>query len=196
MDEQSHDRIVLFFETDKHSGSCDAYFFYLKHKDLIMKPDIIYCMDSTVADYNNLYFTNSLKGNAVFDLKVSVGKTGVHSGLGGGLVPDSYRILVDLLNRFENAQNGRLAEELYEEVPPKYYSKLQDFFKKHKINYHIKYKDSVKPKEVNWKNFVKNIWEPSLATVAQDNIPIIEEAGNVLRAFTTYRFKLNTCPLT
>lgn len=94
---------MLFFESDKNSGSCDAYYFYVKHKDLIGKPDILYCFDSTVPDYENIYFTNSLKGNTFFDLKVSVGKTGVHSGLGGGLVPDSYRILVDLLNRIENS---------------------------------------------------------------------------------------------
>jgi hypothetical protein len=78
---------------------------------------MVYCFDSTVPDYDNLYLTNSLKGTTVFDLKVSVGKTGVHSGLGGGLVPDSYRILSDLLNRIECPKTGKLSEEFYCDVP-------------------------------------------------------------------------------
>lgn len=87
---------------------------------MIGKPDIIYCLDSTVPNYDTLYFTNSLKGTTLFDLKVSVGKTGVHSGLGGGLVPDSYRILSDLLNRIECPTTGKLCDELYAEMPEEY----------------------------------------------------------------------------
>ena len=67
-----------------------------------------------------MYFTNSLKGSTVFDLKVSVGKTGVHSGLGGGLLPDSYRVLSDLLNRIECPSTGILCDEFYCEIPDKY----------------------------------------------------------------------------
>ena len=34
-----------------------------------------------------------------------------------------------------------------------------------------------------------------MVNLACDNIPCNSEAGNVLRAFTMFRFKLATCPL-
>ena len=135
----------MFFETDKNSGSCDAFYFYQKHKDLIGKIDLLYCFDGTVPNYNTVYFVNSLKGEVVFDLKVSVGKTGVHSGLGGGLLPDSYRILSDLLNRIECPKTGRLSEEFYHEVPEKYKNCMEKFYEEVKVDYGIKYKDNVQP---------------------------------------------------
>ena len=35
-------------------------------------------------------------------MKVQVMKSGIHSGLGSGIVPDSFRILLDLLEKIES----------------------------------------------------------------------------------------------
>jgi len=50
--------------------------------------------------------TTSLRGALIFTLDVEVLKEGVHSGDASGIVPDSFRIARNLLNRIENSQTG------------------------------------------------------------------------------------------
>lgn len=47
--------------------------------------------------------TTSLRGGAFFTLNVEVLTEGVHSGDASGIVPDSFRIARNLLERIENA---------------------------------------------------------------------------------------------
>jgi hypothetical protein len=46
--------------------------------------------------------TTSLRGCLGFNLNVEVLSEGVHSGDASGIVPDSFRIIRELLNRLEN----------------------------------------------------------------------------------------------
>lgn len=50
--------------------------------------------------------TTSLRGALIWTLNVEVLTEGVHSGDASGIVPDSFRIVRELLNRIENAQTG------------------------------------------------------------------------------------------
>ncbi len=44
-------------------------------------------------------------------------KEGVHSGNGSGYVADSFRVLRDLINEFENTKTGNLPQKLYVNIP-------------------------------------------------------------------------------
>lgn len=55
--------------------------------------------------------TTSLRGALVFTLDVEVLTEGVHSGDASGIVPDSFRIVRDLLNRIENSETGEITKE-------------------------------------------------------------------------------------
>merc|ERR1719235_1832135 len=53
----------------------------------------------------------SLRGSVVGTLRVEILKEGVHSGLASGIVPCSFRILRNLLDRVEDSTTGLVTEE-------------------------------------------------------------------------------------
>lgn len=62
------------------------------YKSLLGKPDLIICLDAAAYTEDTLTVTNSLRGCLNFDLKVSVGQNHCHSGLGGGIIPNTFQI--------------------------------------------------------------------------------------------------------
>lgn len=61
--------------------------------------------------------TTSLRGACLFTLNVEVLTEGVHSGDASGIVPDSFRIARDLLNRIEDSKTGVVAKDFTVNVP-------------------------------------------------------------------------------
>lgn len=51
--------------------------------------------------------TTSLRGCIFFNLTVDVLTEGVHSGDASGIVPDSFRVIRDLLTRIEDPKTGK-----------------------------------------------------------------------------------------
>lgn len=74
-------------------------------------------MDSGCFDYDHLCITTTLRGVLNFNLTVKVLKEGVHSGSGSGIIPDSFRILRNLLEQFEDSKTGRVLDEFYVNIP-------------------------------------------------------------------------------
>jgi len=69
------------------------------------KPNLIICTDSGAGNYDTFWSTSSLRGNIKATLTVSVLKEGIHSG-NSGIVPSSFRIIRNLLDRVENSKTG------------------------------------------------------------------------------------------
>lgn len=69
-----------------------------KYENIIGKPNIILCLDSGTIDYNHLTLTDTLRGVCKLSMKVSVLKSGVHSGDGSGIIPDSFMIMRQILD--------------------------------------------------------------------------------------------------
>ncbi|MCP4481399.1 MAG: hypothetical protein GY817_01035 [bacterium] len=104
--------MVLIFESDKESGSKDIYSLFTQHKILFGRPDLILNMDSVVPDYETFYNSFSLKGKLDFNLKITVGSSDTHSGLGGGLYPDIFRISSVLIDRIQNYETEKFDSSL------------------------------------------------------------------------------------
>jgi hypothetical protein len=98
----------------------------LNLKERIGSPKLIFCLDSGATDYERLWVTTSLRGYAIATVRIEVLKEGVHSGSASGLVPSSFRILNQLLERLEDKETGRMAEELDVDIPPNRYKELYD----------------------------------------------------------------------
>ena len=82
-------RIVICLETEEESGSHDLVYLLEKNQHLIKTPDICICMDSGCLDYNSVWLTSTLRGVCNLDLKVEIASQGTHSGLAGGILPDT-----------------------------------------------------------------------------------------------------------
>ena len=79
---------------------------------VIQKPDLCFCMDSGAMDYETLWTTSSLRGICILDVYVEAAKQGYHSGATGGILPETFRIVREILNRLDDPKTGRVNERL------------------------------------------------------------------------------------
>ena len=190
-------RIVLVLETEEESGSSFLIPLLDKCIDWIKEPDYCICMDSGCLDYKKLWMTSSLRGTIGFNLKVSIAENALHSGVCGGAVPESFRVLNNLLNRLEDPDTYKMAA-FEVDIPEKFLKEAEevaalvgdDLYK----DFHLL--DGVKP--INHDNLPEmylNInWRPAIAVTGVDGMPPLEKSGNVVRAYTTTRIKMRLPP--
>ncbi|HRV82230.1 MAG TPA: M20/M25/M40 family metallo-hydrolase, partial [Planctomycetota bacterium] len=106
--ELPHSRCVVLIEACEESGSFDLPFYVEHLRARIGEPQLVVCLDSGAGNYEQLWLTTSLRGNWTAQLSVEILREGVHSGDAGGVVPSSFRILRQLLDRLEDAETGAL----------------------------------------------------------------------------------------
>ena len=107
----------MVLETEEESGSAHLLDLLHEAKDLIGKPDFLFCMDSGAFDYKSMWLTSSLRGICIIDVTISAAKGGYHSGLTGGVVPETFRVLRELLNRIDDSKTGKVCDDLTTEIP-------------------------------------------------------------------------------
>lgn len=74
--------------------------------------------------------TTSLRGGLIFNLTVDVLTEGVHSGDASGIVPDSFRIIRELLNRIEDPKTGKCHQAFTVNIPPVRYQEAMEAYEK------------------------------------------------------------------
>lgn len=110
-------RVALVLETEEESGSPNLIALLTKAAPTIGTPDVCLCMDSGAFNYEQLWMTSSLRGIVILDVKIEVGKAGYHSGEVGGIVPETFRVLRQLLDRMDNSETGEVMAELQCDAP-------------------------------------------------------------------------------
>ena len=113
-----HPRIVGLIETSEESGSRDLPPYIDALKGRLGDVALVVCLDSGAGNYDQLWLTTSLRGMVAGTLKVQVLTEGVHSGDASGLVPSSFRVMRQVLDRLEDSATGRLLPASFHcEVP-------------------------------------------------------------------------------
>ncbi len=197
-------RCVGIIESCEESGSFDlpAYLDVLRPR--LGQVSLVVCLDSGAGNYDQLWLTTSLRGMVSGSLKVEILSEGVHSGDSSGLVPSSFRILRQVLDRLEDSATGRLLPESFHcEIPA-------DRIEQSRATAQI-LGDEV------WKRFpwacgadggpalptttdplealLNRTWKPTLSVTGADGLPELKNAGNVLRPYTTFKLSLRLPPL-
>jgi len=157
------------------------------------------CLDSGAHNYDQIWVTTSLRGLVAANLTVRVLKEAVHSGQASGVVPSSFRIIRNLLDRIEDSETGRIKiPELYAVVPQQRVEQMQmcagvlgDSIKKDLPL--VAGARTMSPD--NFQLLVNRLWTPTLSITGVDGIPNIKNAGNVLRTHTTLTLSVR-CPPT
>ncbi len=194
----SHARCLLLIEASEESGSPDLPAHIEALADELGDVDLVLCLDSGCIDYETLWLTTSLRGLAGGKLRVQVVTEGIHSGAASGVVPSSFRIARQLLDRIEEATTGRvLLESAWVDIP----------------EYRVAEAEALAAAlgEASMEPFatvpglelmssgpadalLARTWRPALSVTGADGLPPTGEAGNVLRPETVLKLSLRLPP--
>ena len=193
-----HSRCVVLIEASEESGSPDleAYLDYLK--DHLGTVELMICLDSGALTYDRLWVTTSLRGVVNVDLEVEVLSQGQHSGSASGVVPSSFRILRELLDRVEDATTGEvLVPQLSAKIPDvevRAASALAAEFGDI-IGRELPTLEGVELMGASAEErILRRTWYATLSIVGLGGAPVPEIAGNVLRPSTTAKLSFRLPP--
>jgi acetylornithine deacetylase/succinyl-diaminopimelate desuccinylase-like protein len=194
-----HARAVVLLETGEESGSPDlpAYMEHLGGR--LGDVTLVVCLDAGGGDYERLWLTNSLRGVVQVTVTVAVLRSAQHSGLASGIVPSSFRIMRQLLDRLEDPVTGevrlgamsvpipdaaRAAAEAAAAARPGVTAGLYPLV------------EGMRPaSEDEVELILNNTWRPTLSVLGAAGLPEAAIAGNVLRASTTLALSFRLPPL-
>ncbi len=200
----SHPRCVGLIESCEESGSFDLPAYIDALRPRLGQVGLVVCLDSGAGNYDQLWLTTSLRGMVSGVLKVEILSEGIHSGDASGLVPSSFRILRQVLDRLEDSKTGRLLPESFHcEVPA---SRLEQARATAAI-----LGDEVW-KRMPWacgadggptlptttdpvEGLLNRTWRPTLSVTGVDGFPDLGSAGNVLRPYTAFKLSMRLPPL-
>jgi acetylornithine deacetylase/succinyl-diaminopimelate desuccinylase-like protein len=202
-----HPRIVGLIETGEESGSPDLIPYIDALRPRLGHVGLVMCLDSGAGNYDQLWLTTSLRGLASGVLKVDILTEGVHSGDASGLVPSSFRIMRQVLDRLEDSRSGRLLPPSFHcEVPPERVAQAraaaailgEEVYRRFPWAHHdcggstlVALPTTTDPLEA----LLKRTWQPTLSVTGAEGFPSLQDAGNVLRPYTAFKLSLRLPPL-
>ena len=202
-----HPRIVGLIETCEESGSYDLLPYLDALRARLGDVGLVICLDSGAGNYDQLWLTTSLRGLAGGTLKVEVLTEGVHSGDASGLVPSSFRIMRQVLDRLEDSATGRLLPASFHcEVPADRLAQarataaiLGDQVYRRFPWAHWDCGGSTAfalPTTTDpLQALVNRTWIPALSVTGAEGFPALQDSGNVLRPYTAFKLSLRLPPL-
>ena len=203
----AHPRILGLIETCEESGSYDLLPYVDALRTRLGDVGLVVCLDSGAGNYDQLWLTNSLRGMASGVLRVEVLTEGVHSGDASGVVPSSFRVLRQVLDRLEDSATGRLLPGIFHcDVPPERLAQARatadilgdELYKRFPWAHYdcggaIQ---SVLPTTTDpLQALLNRTWMPTLSVTGAEGFPAMKDAGNVLRPFTAFKLSLRLPPL-
>jgi acetylornithine deacetylase/succinyl-diaminopimelate desuccinylase-like protein len=204
---RAHPRIVGLIETCEESGSADLLPYVDALRERLGDVGLVICLDSGAGNYDQLWLTTSLRGMASGTLRVDILTEGIHSGDASGLVPSSFRILRNVLDRLEDSATGRLLPEVFHcEVPAERLAQARvtadilgdELFRRFPWAHHdcggsttFALPTTSDPVEA----LLNRTWRPTLSVTGAQGFPALQDAGNVLRPYTAFKLSLRLPPL-
>jgi len=202
-------RCVGLIETCEESGSYDLPAYLDALAPRMGSVGLVIALDSGAGNYDQLWVTTSLRGLVNGRLSVNVLTEGVHSGDAGGVVPSSFRIARELLDRLDDSRTGVvrpgefacaipeerraearaaaqiLGEALWQRFP---WSSCCDDQGTARLFAQPTTKDPVEL-------ILNRTWRAALAITGADGLPAIASAGNVQRPHTALKLSMRLPPV-
>ncbi|MET0542825.1 MAG: M20/M25/M40 family metallo-hydrolase, partial [Variovorax sp.] len=194
-------------ETCEESGSYDLLPYVDALRPRLGEVELVICLDSGAGNYDQLWLTTSLRGMASGTLKVEVLTEGIHSGDASGLVPSSFRIMRQVLDRLEDSKTGRLLPASFHcEVPADRLAQAkataailgEEVYKRFPWAHYdcegataFALPTTTDPVEA----LLNRTWKPTLSVTGAEGFPALKDAGNVLRPYTAFKLSLRLPPL-
>lgn len=199
-----HPRCVGLIETCEESGSYDLPAYLDALRPRLGNVSLVVCLDSGAGNYDQLWLTTSLRGMVSGVLKVEILTEGIHSGDASGLVPSSFRILRQVLDRLEDSRTGELLPQSFHcEVPASRLAQAQttaailgdEVWKRMPWACGADGGPTLPTTTDPVEGLLRRTWRPTLSVTGVDGFPELKSAGNVLRPWTAFKLSLRLPPL-
>jgi hypothetical protein len=164
----------------------------------------VVCLDSGAGNYDQLWLTTSLRGMASGVLKVEILTEGIHSGDASGLVPSSFRILRQVLDRLEDSKHRPPAAR---ELPLRGAGLAPGAGARHRghpegrglealpLGLRRRRRPHAADHHRPGAGLLNRTWRPTLSVTGVEGFPALDNAGNVLRRYTAFKLSLRLPPL-
>ena len=192
-----HARLVVLIEASEESSSVHLAE-HLEHLlPRIGVADLVITLDSFCESYDRLWTTTSTRGVAGGVLDIEVCEDDPHSGRASGVLPSSFRILRQLLDRIEDSATGEvLLRSANVEIPA------------HRLHEADVAADAFPPLSTSFRplpgvrsmgddachELVNETWRPALEVIGADGLPPVADAGNVFRSRLSVKLSLRLPP--
>jgi acetylornithine deacetylase/succinyl-diaminopimelate desuccinylase-like protein len=197
-------RCVGLIESCEESGSFDLPAYVDALKDRLGNVSLVVCLDSGAGNYDQLWLTTSLRGNVTGTLKVEILTEGIHSGDSSGLVPSSFRIMRQVLDRLEDSKTGELLPQAFHcEIPADRTAQARataqilgdEAWKRFPWACGADGGPTLPTTTDPLQSLINRTWKPTLSVTGVDGFPALKDAGNVLRPYTAFKLSLRLPPL-
>lgn len=192
-----HARLVVLIEASEESSSVHLPAHLERLLPRIGVADLVITLDSFCESYDRLWATTSTRGVAGGVLEIEVCDDDPHSGRASGVLPSSFRIARQLLDRIEDASTGAvLLRSANVEIP------------RHRIDEAAIAAAAFPPLSTGFRpvdglrsmgataheELVNETWRPALEVIGADGLPPIHDAGNVFRSRLSLKLSLRLPP--
>ncbi len=201
-------RCVGLIETCEESSSYDLPAYLDALAPRMGSVQLVIALDSGAGNYDQLWVTTSLRGLVNGTLSVNILTEGVHSGDAGGVVPSSFRIARELLDRLDDSRTGVVKPgEFACEIPAEREQQARQaaeilgdtlwrrFPWASCCDDHGTARLFAQPATKDPVELVLNrTWRAALAVTGADGLPALESAGNVQRPRTALKLSMRLPP--
>ena len=197
-------RCVGLIEACEESSSHDLPAYLDALRPRLGNVGLVVCLDSGAGNYDQLWLTTSLRGMVSGVLKVEILTEGVHSGDSSGVVPSSFRILRQVLDRLEDSKTGHLLPDSFHcEVPGSRLAQTQataailkdEVWKRFPWSCGLDGGPTLPTTTDPVQALLNRTWRPTLSVTGVEGFPDLGNAGNVLRPYTAFKLSLRLPPL-
>jgi acetylornithine deacetylase/succinyl-diaminopimelate desuccinylase-like protein len=197
-------RCVGLIEACEESGSQDLPAYLDALRPRLGNVGLVVCLDSGAGNYDQLWLTTSLRGMVSGVLKVEILTEGVHSGDSSGVVPSSFRILRQVLDRLEDSKTGHLLPDSFHcQIPGSRLAQTQataailkdEVWKRFPWSCGLDGGPTLPTTTDPVQALLNRTWRPTLSVTGVDGFPDLGNAGNVLRPYTAFKLSLRLPPL-
>ena len=199
-------RCVGLIETCEESGSYDLPAYLDALAPRMGDVALVIALDSGAGNYDQLWVTTSLRGLVNGTLRVDILDEGVHSGDAGGVVPSSFRIARQVLDRIDDSRTGVVKSAAFAcEVPADRRAQAEQAARILGDTLWKRFPWSccddqrglfAEPVTKDPVELILNrTWRAALAVIGADGLPALASSGNVQRPFTSLKLSLRLPPL-
>jgi acetylornithine deacetylase/succinyl-diaminopimelate desuccinylase-like protein len=200
-----HARAVILLATGDESGHPDLPGYpdlpgHLEHLAArLADVRLVACLDAgSGTDYQRLWLTSSLRGAVMATVTVRVLEAGMHSGIASGIVPSSFRIMRQLLDRLEDSATGEVTlPEMNAPIPAEARAQAAALaaLAPHSVRETIPFVLGMAAASGDLAELILNsTWRPALSVIGADGLPESKRAPAVLRPATSLRLSFRTPP--